>query len=255
MFKKIRIVILLVILMSVLSTLLIQKNLTQDWQGTLDIRIIPVLADQQPQTQKFVNSLSIKKFSDIEKFLVSQAKEYNLNLQNSFNIQLEEPIHSIPPVVPNSRASRLDIILWSLKLKWWAWKNKPSNYSIAQVRIYVLYQSPEDGLALPHSTGLQNGLIGLVNARAVRKRESLHRVIIAHELLHIFGASDKYHLNNGHPLYPDGYAYPNRKPIYPQPKGEIMGRSIAISKKKSNVAKSLNQIIIGDKTASEIGWQ
>jgi len=254
-FKKIRIVILLIVLMSALSTLLIQKSLTQDWQGTLDIRIIPVLADQELQTERFVNSLNINKFRDVERFLVSQAKNYNLNLQNSFNIQLEEPINSIPPKVPSSSASRLDIILWSLKLKWWARQNKPSNHNIAQVRLYILYQSPQDGVALPHSTGLQNGLIGLVNARAIRKRESLHRVIIVHELLHIFGASDKYILGNGQPIYPDGYAYPEKKPLYPQTKAEVMGRSIAINKNKSSVAKNLNQIIIGHKTASEIGWQ
>jgi len=254
-FKKIRIAILLIVFMSVLSTLLIQKNLTQNWQGTLDIRIIPVLADQAPQTKKFVSSLNTKKFRDIERFLVFEAKKYNLNLQNSFNIQLEKPINSIPPIVPDSNASRLNIILWSLKLKWWAWRNKPNNHNIAQVRLYILYQSPQNGFALPHSTGLQNGLIGLANARAAKEREPLHKVIIVHELLHIFGASDKYELGSGLPIYPDGYAYPERKPLYPQPKAEVMGRSIAISANKANIAKNLNQIIISDKTASEIGWQ
>ena len=254
MFKKVRIAILLLVLLSVTSTLLLQKDIAQDWQGTLDIRIIPVTADQKHQTKQFINTLNPNKYNDIKRFLVFQAKRYNLNLENSFNIQLEKPIENIPPVVPSSNSSKLDIILWSLKLKYWAWKNKPSDHHLGQVRLYILYQSPEDGIVLPHSTGLQNGLIGLVNARAVKSRESLHRVIITHELLHIFGASDKYIIGSGLPIYPDGYAFPDKKPLYPQPKAEVMGRSIAKSKTKFDVAINLNQILIGPKTANEIGW-
>ena len=121
-------------------------------------------------------------------------------------------------------------------------------------RIYTLYQSPDDGNPLPHSTGLQNGLIGLVNARAVGTRRSLHQVIITHELLHIFGASDKYSLESGKSVYPDGYAEPNKKPLYPQTKAEIMGRSIPLNTTRSEIAKSLNQTIVGKTTAAEIGW-
>ena len=255
MFKKIRIATLLIILMSVVSTLLIQKDITQNWQGTLDIRIIPVIADQAPQTKKFVESLNDRKFRDIGRFLISQAKKYDINLQNSFNIQLSSPIYNIPPKVPDNNANRLDIILWSLKLKWWAWKNKPNDHKISQIRLYVLYQNPDDNVALPHSTGLQNGLIGLINARATRKYESLHRVIILHELLHIFGASDKYQLGNGRPIYPEGFAYPDITPLYPQPKAEVMGRSIPISDTEADVAINLSQVIIGNKTAIEIGWR
>ena len=254
MFKKIRIIVLLLILASVSSTVLLQKSITHDWQGSLDIRIIPVIADQKEQTSSFVNTLKARQFQNIERYLIAQAKHYKLDLNNSLNIQLEAPITNIPPTVPQAGASRLSIILWSLKLKWWAWQNQPSDHHIAQIRIYTLYQSPDDGISLPHSTGLQNGLIGLVNARAVGTRRSLHQVIITHELLHIFGASDKYNLENGQAIYPDGYAEPNKKPLYPQLKAEIMGRSIPLNTTKLQIARSLNQTLIGEITATEIGW-
>jgi len=253
-FKKIRILILLLILASVSSTFLLQKEVTNDWQGTLDIRIIPVLADQKAKTASFVNSLEESDFSNIERYLIAQAKRFNVDLEHSLEILLEEPITSTPPVIPNTNASRLDIIFWSLKLRWWAWKNELPDHHVAQIRLYILYQSPEDNNPLPHSTGLQNGLIGLVNARALTKRRPLHQVIITHELLHIFGSKDKYQLGNGQPIYPDGYAKPNFSPLYPQSKAELMARSIPISKSKSKVAVHLNNTLIGKKTALEIGW-
>ena len=254
MFKKIRIIVLLLILASVSSTVLLQKSITHDWQGSLDIRIIPVIADQKQQTSSFVNTLKARQFQNIERYLIAQGKHYKLNLNNSLNIQLEAPISNIPPTAPQTDASRLSIILWSLKLKWWAWQNQLNDHHIAQVRIYILYQSPDDGISLPHSTGLQNGLIGLVNARAIGTRRSLHQVIITHELLHIFGASDKYSLESGEAIYPNGYADPNKKPLYPQIKAEIMGRSIPLNATQSEIARSLSQTIIGKTTAAEIGW-
>ena len=79
-------------------------------------------------------------------------------------------------------------------------------------------------------------------------------MIITHELLHIFGAHDKYNLDGGLPSYPFGYATPNKKPLFPQSKAEIMGRSIPIEENRAEVATRLRQIVIGEQTAKEIGW-
>jgi len=255
MFKIIRITILLLILASVISTLLIQKNIVRDWQGTLDIRIIPIIADQKKQTEEYVHLVTDEQFSDIKKYLMVEAKKHHLDLQHSLNIKLEDAITNIPPKLPENSSSRFDVMLWSLKLKWWAWRNQLEDHNVAQIRIYVLYQSPNEKQRLSHSTGLQNGLIGLVNVRASKEQQALHQIIIIHELLHIFGATDKYDFQNGLPNFPDGYARPQQKPLFPQNKAEMMARSIPVNNQQADVATSLNKIIIGDKTAAEIGWQ
>ncbi len=254
MFKAFRIIVLLFILVGVASTILIQRNVSADWQGLIDIRIIPVIADSKPQTLNYVNTLSEKHFSDIQKFLVAQAKKYGINLENGLNIKLEHSITDIPPQIPAPGSSKLDIIVWSLKLKWWAWTNQLDDHRVRQIRLYVLYQSPEKNVKLGHSTGLQNGLLGLVNARARRDQSTLHQLVITHELLHIFGAHDKYKLGDGTPSYPFGYANPTKRPLFPQSKAEIMGRSIPLSETKSEVATKLRQTVIGETTAKEIGW-
>jgi len=82
----------------------------------------------------------------------------------------------------------------------------------------------------------------------------LHQIIIIHELLHIFGASDKYQLASGHPIFPDGFASPQKTPLYPQRFAEIMARAIPKNDTDYEIATHLRQTKIGTRTAQEIGW-
>ena len=254
MFKIIRILVLLIILMSVWTTLSLQKNVGDDWNTSLDIRIIPVIADSSPKTARFVGQLDQKHFANIRRYLISQGKRYQQDLQSVVSIKIANAITKPPPVTPNTNQSTLDIILWSLKLRWWAWRNQADDYHAKQIRMYVLYQSPEGEQPLPHSTGLQNGLIGLIQARADARNRSLHATIITHELLHVFGASDKYDITTGQPLFPQGYANTDDGKRYPQNRAEIMARAIPLSNGKFEVATRLGQTVIGRDTANEIGW-
>lgn len=230
----------------------LQSDVSRDWQGTVDVSIIPVVADNQARTKKFVIRLRESDFVAIDKYLVAQAKRFNRDLEYGFNVTLAEPIESVPPLPSQSADGRLAIMLWSLKLRWWAWRNQSDDFHSFQIRLYVLYQSPEKGQLLPHSTGLQNGLLGLIHARAQPEYRRHNRVVMVHELLHIFGASDKYDLSSGRPIYPQGYLQP--KAQYPQRYAEIMARSVPISETKFEVAERLSQTRVGQTTAMEIGW-
>jgi hypothetical protein len=253
-FKFVRIVILLMILASVATTVLLQRDITHDWTGTIDIQIIPIIADQADSTRRYVEQLSLDYFTEIERYFVREATRYQRNIKHGLHLQLAGPITAVPPVTPPPSSSALQIAGWSLKLRIWAWQNEPANYHDSQVRLYILYQTPIQGESINHSTGLRNGLIGLIRARADARERSLHNVVISHELLHILGASDKYDLETGQPLFPFGYAEPDKTDRHPQQYAEIMGRSIALTANKHKVARRLNQTLIGDTTAGEIGW-
>ncbi|MEM7402301.1 MAG: hypothetical protein AAF304_10175, partial [Pseudomonadota bacterium] len=80
-----------------------------------------------------------------------------------------------------------------------------------------------------------------------------NNIVIAHELLHTVGASDKYGAN-GNPIPPDGLGEPDRKPLYPQRLAEIMAGTVASSATQSKMAKSLKTCVVGNRTAREIGW-
>ena len=79
-------------------------------------------------------------------------------------------------------------------------------------------------------------------------------MVLAHELLHTLTATDKYNLDTTLPTFPDGFAEPDKQPLYPQDLAELMGGRIPINENKAEIPHSLSFTVIGNKTAQEIGW-
>ena len=79
-------------------------------------------------------------------------------------------------------------------------------------------------------------------------------MVLVYELLHGFGATDKYNLANGEPIFPIGYAQADKQPLYPQTEAEIMGGRIPLFEYKSKMPNDLEQTVISVLTAQEIGW-
>ena len=114
---------------------------------------------------------------------------------------------------------------------------------------------PADNERLGHSLGLKKGMLGVVTAFASNKMTCSNNVIIAHELLHTVGATDKYVLATNQPLYPMGFAEPERKPLYPQRKAELMAGRIPVAQNKALMPRSLTSVVIGEASAIEILWR
>ena len=110
------------------------------------------------------------------------------------------------------------------------------------------------GVRLLHSTGLQKGLIGVVNAFARSDMDGSNNVVITHELLHTFGATDKYDFAGNRPLFPDGFADPDAQPLYPQARAEIMAGRIPVSETQAETPAGMDEVVIGVRTAREINW-
>lgn len=73
----------------------------------------------------------------------------------------------------------------------------------AKARMFLIYHDPRESSSLDHSIGLAKGKIAVVNVFGVERLRETNNVIIAHELMHILGASDKYGSHNI-PIFPDG---------------------------------------------------
>ena len=145
-------------------------------------------------------------------------------------------------------------MLWGLQLRYWVFRNTPDNDSnLRRVRVFVAYYQGQDNQPLAHSVGLQKGLIGIVNAFAHRQHTKQNNIVIAHEILHTVGATDKYNFFGG-PQFPEGYSNPHRQPLYPQRYAEIMAGRIPTSRYSSYMAKSLRSVRMNKLTASEIAW-
>ena len=121
------------------------------------------------------------------------------------------------------------------------------------MRLFVLYHDATRTPQLDHSVGLRKGQIGIVKAFAGRDDGPRNAVVIAHELLHTLGASDKYDPQSLAPIFPDGYAEPDRQPSHPQRMAEIMAGRFALADGQLAMPERLGQTLIGPRTAAEIG--
>ena len=252
MFKAVRISILLFILFFVaVGTWLTQARST-DWNNSLWVKVYPINADNSPESTKYIANLELRDFDGIESFLTREAAKYAVALPRPVRIELGEPVREQPPQLGNS-PNVLNVMLWSLKMRWWANSVTSEQDRIdPDVRIFVRYHAPDNTVRLENSVGLRKGMVGIVNGYASRRHRGKNNVIIAHEFLHTLGATDKYNLASGQPIGPDGLAEPQREPLYQQRFAEIMGGRIALAEDDAVVPKSLNYAVIGPLTAREI---
>jgi hypothetical protein len=107
---------------------------------------------------------------------------------------------------------------------------------------------------VPHSLGLQKGLLGVVYAFADRDMTGSNNIVIAHEFLHTVGATDKYDPGDDRPSFPDGYADPDQQPLFPQEHTEVMAGRRMLSGQEWEMPTGLGQVVIGPQTATEINW-
>jgi hypothetical protein len=253
MWRRIRIGVLLFILASVAQSAWVTRTRTAEWKTSLRVVIYPISADASAASTQYVSELRKTAFDPIETFFRTEGKKYADSLGDPVDVFLAPAISSRPPAPPFG-GSTLRIILWSLELRYWAWRNDTHNGPKPDVRLFVSYHDPALAQRLPHSTGLQKGLMGVVNAFAESGLEGSNNVVITHELLHTLGATDKYDLDGNLPLFPDGFADPDARPLYPQRRAEIMAGRIPISETRAEIAEGMKEVVIGAKTAREISW-
>jgi len=254
MFKVIRVFILLLILAGVAIGAWRDKILSVEWKSTLPVTIFLINADGSPVVTDYLHSLSVANFKPIETFMRDEAIRYDRASSASIEVKLGGIIDSQPPEAPHN-GNPLEVILWSLKMRWWAFRNTDTIGPIPQVKIFLLYFDPAQTKRLGHSTGLQKGLIGRVNVFASQEMAKQNNVVITHEFLHTLGATDKYDLANNQPLFPDGFANPDLLPILPQRFAEIMAGRIPKLQMEAEIPDSLDEVLIGSQTAKEINWQ
>ncbi len=252
-FRNLRVLILLAILALVANYVKDQKLVTQGWYQPLEIVVYPINPANSPKVQQYIDSLTSQDFSRIDQFIKRESEKYDVISGQPTITRLGQTLEKIPPQPPQTKGSILKAILWSLQLRYWVWQHAPNEANDKYlVRMFVLYHDLSNQ-RLQHSVGLQKGLVGIVNAYGATSQARQNNIVIAHEFFHTVGASDKYD-EFGHPIPPDGLGDPNKSPIYPQRKAEIMAGRRAISPNESEMPRGFKSIVLGRKTAQEIGW-
>lgn len=255
MFKRLRIAVLLYVLLFVAAAQFFTARRMTDWDAPLWVDIYTVAGDDDPGTLRYIDSLRDDEFAETEAFLAREAKRYGITLQQPFKLRLVGP-HTAPLPQLAAGAGAFGVLTWSLRMRWlatrlaWAAEG-PSG----DITVFAVFHEPADGAVLDRSTALEKGLIAVANLFADRTARSTNQIVLAHELLHTLSATDKYVPSSNAPLYPDGYAAPEARPLLPQSKAELMAGRIPVDDRTANMPASLREVVIGEATAREIGWR
>jgi len=250
--RKLRILLLLAILFIVAMNTWLAKVRSTDWHSSLWVVLYPVNGDGSTTTAEYIRQLQESDFDEVESFFAEEGQRYGIAADTPVTLKLAAEVKALPPSPPR-QGSMIEVILWSLKVRYWAWRHSsfvgPSN-----AQLYLVYHDPELKQTLEHSTGLEKGLVGIVNLFADERMKAPNHVILAHEFLHLVGASDKYDFTTNQPRYPEGYAEPQRQPRLPQRYAELMGGRIPLAANRARIPDNLNEVLVGEATAVEINW-
>ncbi len=252
-FRKFRILVLLIILFLVAAGTYLTQLRTTDWDRPLTVAIYPVNGDGSAVSRDYIDELSLENFQNIEAFFVDEAEHYGLPLKIPVELVMGRVLTELPPEPPRDR-NILGVMWWSLKIRLWS-RGVGNDYGPpADIRMFVLYNDPDTHTGLAHSMGLQKGLLGVVHAFASQREAGSNNMVIAHELLHTVGATDKYDLRSNQPIFPIGYAEPEKTPLLPQEYAEIMAGRIPLSRNDAKQPTTLGSVLVGEYTAREIRW-
>jgi hypothetical protein len=253
MWRRLRIAVLLLILLFVALNTYFDRVYSTDWNIPLRIAAFPINADGSTVSAGYISQQPADAFQRIETFFEQEGKQYGLHMERPIRLTLAPPLSEAPPEL-DPGGGAFSAILWSLHMRYWAWRVDAPPGPAPDIKLFVLYHDPALSPALPHSLGLQKGLLGVVHVFADVRMAGSNDTVIAHELLHTLGATDKYDFASDQPIHPDGFAEPNRAPLYPQSFAELMAGRIPVSSTEAEQPESLQQVLIGPKTAREIGW-
>lgn len=230
----------------------LDRTRSTDWDEPLRVTIYPIPAEGV--TQDELSHLESADFDATRDFFAEQAQDYGVQVDPPFQFRVSHAAKERPPE-PDLQGGPLSIAWWSLKMRYWAWRvaaNDP--LPPPDIQVFALYYPLGDGRSVPDSVGLRKGLMAVAHLYAGPEATARNQIVLAHELLHTLGATDKYDLATGQPLAPAGLGDPDQEPRYPQQWGELMAGRVAVSPSSAEMPGGLDQMVVGPESAREIGW-
>ena len=254
MFRKLRIAFLLYVLLFVAAATFLAHRRATDWDEPLWVNMYTVPASAHDDLTAG-SALDATDVASIENFFAAQARAHGVALERPFRLHAAGSVSTPLPPLPQP-GSVVGAILWSLQMRWIAAKlDWLGDAPAPDIVLFVVAHDPSRALAAERSGALRKGLIAVANVIAERAAAGGNRVVVAHELLHTLGATDKYDPATNLPLHPHGYAEPDRMPLYPQRKAELMGGRVPLAPSEAAIPRDLGSVVVGPATAIEIGWK
>jgi hypothetical protein len=252
--KRLRLAALLYLLLFVGAAQFFTARHSKDWDSPLWVDVYAVAGDEHPTTRRFIDEIDDRDFDGVEAFFAREAQRYSVKLAEPFRVRAVGKYSAALPQL-DADAGAVGVLWWSLRMRWVSTRLRwASDGPSGDIIVFAVFHEPSATVTLDRSTALEKGLIAVANLFADRAAIPTNEVVLAHELLHTLGASDKYAPRTNSPLYPDGYAAPEARPLLPQTKAELMAGRIPLADTKAEMPSSLRDVVIGPATAREIGW-
>ena len=232
------------------------REARKDWSRPLSVAIVVIA--ETPLEEGVVDRLRDRS-PTLEARLTEQLRAHGGNLSRPFSFEVFGPVtvEGTPPELPESDGIR-DAIGFSWDLKRFSGRaNEAARIESRRFDSYIyVVASPPTSAKRKAVEGLSQlgGRLGVVKVDLDHTMVDFALFVVSHELFHTLGASDKYD-DSGEPSVPDGLAEPALEPRYPQRFTELMARHRAVAPGRSVPPESLTELVVGEKTAHEIGWR
>lgn len=236
------------------------RRQTLAWDGSLVVRVVPLLDPSLSQIE-FVDSFlevtdQSARLAGLGQWLQAEyARHTSQPLQAlRWDISDAQPVSAPPPrVSPESTG---------LVSRWWSTErflsyfqhNAPEQrHGPVASTIYVyFYPTSERHRFSGQSVACDRSKSAFVFVPTDSNTSPFYLALLAHELCHTLGATDKYRGDSS--VYPEGYVEPTQSPRFPQEHAEIMALSIPFAPGQEAQVTSLQDCRIGAATARELGW-
>jgi hypothetical protein len=224
-----------------------------DWNHTVGVAIVVVRTSAVDESAV---ALFRQRASALEDRLNDEMRRHRPGSPRPFALTVLGPVDGIdPPAIEGEglvAAGKHGMDLW--KYTGDIDTRAHCTASAFDSRIYVAVRAPaSEARQMVEGDSEDGGRIGTVRVELDPAMVDFAWFVVAHELLHTLGASDKYDAA-GRVVVPDGLAEPDAVPRYPQRFAEVMARGRAVSAAEEKVPDSLAELAIGPATAREIGW-
>lgn len=252
MTRRVRLLLLLIVVALLFGITRCERPRTPDWNEPVRVSVHPHAVDSRVDTARALERLDQGRLNAISAFFATESGRHNPRIDQPFVIELGAPLNEAPDVPPEN-GGILARLRWGLSLRWWRWRFAGPAFNPDIVVIARFSGGHPEGQAL-HSIGSASLRLVITNLPSAAEHADYGLVVLAHEILHTVGANDLYDPATGLPLFPSGYAEPNRQPPYPQVQAELMAGRIPVAPGRAVQASHLEQVRIGARTAREIGW-
>jgi hypothetical protein len=259
-FFQIRVLVLLAVLVIVLVYAgydIWDRQRRTTWSRPLHVAVILLHVGPHGSATEAALNLMQQRVGALEKKLLSELERYRPSAEPLLRFSAFGPVAVLRPPPQVASDSLWDAAVHSFTL----WRYTRAVDAAAQVssrgfdsRIYVLAEPVQSELRkVVEGFSQQGGRVGVARVELDVSTVDLGLFVVAHELMHTLGASDKYG-PDGSALLPMGLGDPEQAPLYPQSRAELMARNRVLSPGQETIPTSLSELSVGRWTAEEIGW-